>query len=56
MLRLIPVLLLASLLGLSGAAAGFATDAPTVVVFVFFGCLGLFVAALTAGAFHSAGP
>ena len=56
MLRLIPVLLLSSLLGLSGAAAGFATDAPTVVVFVFVGCLGLFVAALTAGAFHLPGP
>jgi hypothetical protein len=55
MLRLIPVLLLAALLGLAVVAGGLAVDAPTIVLFVFVGCLGLFVAALTAGALHPSG-
>ena len=50
MLRLLPALLLAVLLGLAAIAAGFAIDAPTIALFVFAGCLSLFVAALTAGA------
>lgn len=55
MLRFLPVLFLAALLGLAVVAAGLAVDAPTVVLFIFVGCLGLFVAALTAGALHPAG-
>jgi 4-hydroxybenzoate polyprenyltransferase len=50
MLRLLPVILLSTLLGLGVVGGGFATDAPTIVLFVFVGCLGLFIAALTAGA------
>jgi len=53
--RLLPVILVAALLGLGVVAAGFAIDAPTVVLFVFVGCLALFVAALIAGALHPAG-
>ncbi len=52
MLRLLPVLFLAALLGLAVVAAGLAVDAPAVVLVVFVGCLGLFVAALAAGALH----
>jgi predicted branched-subunit amino acid permease len=52
MLRLLPMLLLAALLGLAAIAAGFAIDAPTIALFVFAGCLSLFVVALTAGAFN----
>ena len=52
MLRLLPVVFLSSLLGLGVIGAGFATDAPAIVLFVFAGCLGLFIAALTAGALH----
>ena len=52
MLRLLPVIFLSALLGLGVIGAGFATDAPTIVLFVFVGCLGLFIAALTAGALH----
>jgi hypothetical protein len=50
MLRLLPVFLLAALLGPAAVAAGFAINAPTIALFVFAGCLSLFVAALTAGA------
>lgn len=50
MLRFLPVLLLAALLGLGAVAAGFAIDAPTIAVLVFGTCLSLFVAALAAGA------
>lgn len=52
MLRLLPVILLSALLGLGVIEAGFATDAPTIVLFVFVGCLTLFIAALAAGALH----
>lgn len=52
MLRLLPVIFLSALLGLGVIGAGFATGAPTIVLFVFVGCLGLFIAALTAGALH----
>ena len=52
MLRLLPIILLSALLGLGVIEAGFATDAPTIVLFVFVGSLGLFIAALTAGALH----
>jgi hypothetical protein len=55
MLRLIPVVLLVALPGLAVVAGGLAVDAPTIVLFVFVGCLGLFVAALTAGALHPSG-
>jgi hypothetical protein len=50
--RLLPVIFLSVLLGLGVVGAGFATDAPTIVLFVFVGCLGLFIAALTAGGLH----
>jgi hypothetical protein len=50
--RLLPVIFVSALLGLGVIEAGFATDAPTIVLFVFVGCLGLFIAALTAGALH----
>lgn len=50
--RLLPVILLSALLGLGVIGAGFATDAPTIVLFVFVGSLGLFIAALGAGALH----
>jgi hypothetical protein len=55
MLRLLPVVLLAALLGLGAVGAGLATDAPTVVLFVFVGCLGLFIATVAAGALHPPG-
>ena len=55
MLRLLPVLLLAALLGLAAIAGGLAVDAPAIVLFIFVGCLGLFVAALAAGALHPTG-
>jgi hypothetical protein len=50
--RLLPVIFLSALLVLGVIGAGFAIDAPTIVLFVFVGCLGLFIAALTAGALH----
>ncbi len=50
MLRLLWVLLLATLLGSGGVAAGLAAGVPTIVQFVFVGCLGLFVVTLATGA------
>lgn len=50
MLRLSLVVFLASLLGSGGVAAGVVTDVPSIVQFVFVGCLGLFVVLLAAGA------
>ncbi|MGH8850442.1 MAG: hypothetical protein ACREYD_05570 [Casimicrobiaceae bacterium] len=56
MLRLLWVLLLTTLLGSGGVAAGFAADVPAIVQFVFVGCLGLFVVTLTTGALMVADP
>ena len=55
MLRLLAVVLLTSLLGSGGVAAGLVTDVPSIVQVVFVGCLGLFVIALATGALNSGG-
>lgn len=51
-LRLLPVLLLATLLGSGGVAAGFAAGVPAIVQIVFVVCLGLLFVALTAATLH----
>lgn len=53
MLRLLLVVILTSLLGSGGVAAGLATDVPAIVEFAFIACLGLFVVALATGALRS---
>jgi len=53
MLRLLVVLVLTSLLGSGGVAASLVTHVPSIVQFVFVGCLGLFVVLLAAGALRS---
>ena len=55
MLRLLVVVVLTSLLGSGGVAAGVVTDVPSIVQFVFVGCLGLFVVLLAAGALRTGG-
>jgi hypothetical protein len=55
MLRLSLVVLLTSLLGSGGVAAGLVTDVPSIVQFVFVGCLGLFVVLLATGALKRGG-
>lgn len=50
MLRLLAVLLLATLLGSGGVAAGMVAGVPAIVQFVFVGSLALFIVALTTGA------
>ena len=55
MLRLLAVVLLTSLLGSGGVAAGLVTDVPSIVQIVFVGCLGLFVVALATGALNTGG-
>lgn len=55
MWRLLLVVVLASLLGSGGVAAGLVTDVPSIVQFIFIGCLGLFVALLAAGALKTRG-
>lgn len=54
MLRLLLVVILTSLLGSGGVAAGLAADVPAIVDFAFIACLGLFVVALATGALGSA--
>lgn len=53
MLRLLLVVILTSLLGSGGVAAGLAADVPAIVEFAFIACLGLFVVALATGALRS---
>ncbi|MEO8566988.1 MAG: hypothetical protein ABI541_11445 [Betaproteobacteria bacterium] len=48
-LRLLAVLLLATLLGSGGVAAGIVAGVPAIVQFVFVGSLALFVVTLTSG-------
>lgn len=55
MLRLLGVVLLTSLLGSGGVAAGLVTGVPSIVQVVFVGCLGLFVVALATGALNTGG-
>ena len=50
MLRLLAVLLLATLLGSGGVAAGIVAGVPAIVQFVFVGSLALFIVTLTSGA------
>lgn len=50
MLRLLVVLLLATLLGSGGVAAGIVAGVPAIVQFVFVGSLALFIVTLTSGA------
>jgi len=49
-LRLLAVLLLATLLGSGGVAAGMVAGVPAIVQFVFVGSLALFVVTLATGA------
>lgn len=55
MLRLLVVVLLTSLLGSGGVAAGLVSDVPSIVQAVFVGCLGLFVVLLATGALKATG-
>jgi len=48
-LRLLAVLLLATLLGSGGVAAGVVAGVPAIVQLVFVGCLALFIVTLTSG-------
>ena len=50
-LRLLAVLLLATLLGSGGVAAGIVADVPAIVQLVFVGSLALFIVTLTTGTF-----
>jgi hypothetical protein len=50
MLRLLPVLLLAALLGSGAVAAGVVSDVPAIVEIVFVACLTLFFVVLSADA------
>lgn len=49
MLRLLAVLLLATLLGSGGVAAGVVAGVPAIVQFVFVGSLALFIVTLATG-------
>ena len=49
-LRLLAVLLLATLLGSGGVAAGIVAGVPAIVQFMFVGSLALFIVTLTTGA------
>lgn len=50
MLRLLAVLLLATLLGSGGVAGAIVAGVPAIVQFVFVGSLALFIVTLTSGA------